>query len=310
MQKISGVILSAGKGSRIDPFNTQYPKPLLPIGNRPILGHHLEMFHRLGIGPAYIVVGHLMDRIINAFGRHSPEGDDINYVEQDNILGIAHAVGRVEPHLDGPFMLVLGDIFYLAPQMKRMVDRYMQGDVAAVLAVKEETSPEPVKKNFTVEMDDAGFVTRVVEKPRRPSTLLKGCGIYLFGPEVFDAIHRTPRTAMRDEYEITNTLQILIDDGHKVVTESVIDWDLNVTFPVDLLEGNLAYLQQSGRDNLVADGVHLGDEVRLERCVVGAGAHIQGPVHLSDCVVFPNTRVERGGDMDRTLFSGDLVIRC
>ena len=310
MQDLSGVILSAGKGSRIDPFNTQFPKPLLPIGNTPIIGHHLEMFRSLGISRVHIVVGHLMDHIINRFGRGSPDDVEIRYVEQDRILGIAHAVGRVEPLVDGPFMLVLGDIFYLAPHMQRMVERYRRGDVAAVLAVKRETEPGPVRKNFTVEMDEEGFVTRVVEKPREPATLLKGCGVYLFGPEVFDAIHRTPRTALRDEYEITNTIQILIDDGHKVVTEPVIDWDLNVTFPRDLLDGNLEWLGHVGQENLVDPSARVAPGARLTRCVVGAGAAIEGAARLDECVVFPDTQVRDDGPFTRTLFSGDLVIRC
>jgi len=310
MQDLTGVILSAGKGSRIDPFNTRFPKPLLPIGNRPIMGHHLEMFHAVGVKKVHIVVGHLMDRIINAFGRRSPEGTPIHYVEQTEILGIAHAVGRVEPHVDGPFLLVLGDIFYLAPQMHRLVERYARGDVACVLAVKEESDPEPVRKNFTVELDPAGYVTRVVEKPRRPKTLLKGCGVYLFGPEVFDAIHRTPRTALRDEYEITNTIQIMIDEGHKVATESVIDWDLNVTFPLDLLEGNMAWLDHLGKDNLIDPRARIHPDARLERCVVGPGAEIASPLELEHCVVFPDTRVSARGTLTNTLFSDDMVIRC
>ena len=310
MQELNGVILSAGKGSRIDPFNTQYPKPLLPIGNKPILGHHFEMFEGLGIKRVHVVVGHLMDRIINQFGRQSAGGTDIKYVEQLDILGIAHAVGRVEPYLDGPFILVLGDIFFIAPRMKQLIERYQRGDVAAVLAVKEETDPELVRKNFTVEIGSDGYVTRVVEKPRSPSTLLKGCGIYLFGPEVFDAVRKTPRTAMRDEYEITNTLQILIDSGHKVVTESVIDWDLNVTFPADLLSGNLAYLDHMKVDNMISPDATIHPEASLVRCVVGAGVSIQEPVTLEECVIFPETRVASEGVFRRTLFSGDLVLRC
>ena len=110
MDELVGVILSAGKGSRIDPFNAHFPKPLLPIGNRPIMGHHLETYRGLGITKCCVVVGHLMDRIINHFGRDANAGLDIRYVEQNDILGIAHAVGQVEPYVDGPFLLCLGDI--------------------------------------------------------------------------------------------------------------------------------------------------------------------------------------------------------
>ncbi|MEE2713705.1 MAG: sugar phosphate nucleotidyltransferase [Planctomycetota bacterium] len=310
MDELVGVILSAGKGSRIDPFNAHFPKPLLPIGNRPIMGHHLETYRGLGITKCCVVVGHLMDRIINHFGRDANAGLDIRYVEQNDILGIAHAVGQVEPYVDGPFLLCLGDIFYLAEDIDRLVTRYEQGDVAAVLAVKEEDDPDIVRRNFSVEVDDDGFVARVVEKPREPASLLKGCGIYLFGPEVFDAIRRTPRTALRNEYEITSSIQILIDDGHKVAVEPVIDWDLNVTFPGDLLDGNITYLRHLGLDNLIDETATIEDGVTLTRCVVGAGARVKGPGKLADCVVLPGTVVDAGQDLRRALVSPGLVSRC
>lgn len=309
-ETLTGVILSAGKGTRIDPFNAHFPKPLLPIGNVPIMGHHLDLFRSLGIPRAHIVVGHLMDRIINHFGRGHGTGIEIHYVEQEKILGIAHAVGTVEPFVPGPFLLCLGDIFYMASGMKRLVDRYRRGDVAAVLAVKEEQDAAPVRRNFTVDTDAAGYVTRVIEKPRQPKGLLKGCGIYLFGPEVFDAIRRTPRTALRDEYEITTTIQIMIEDGLKVAAEAVIDWDLNVTFPRDLLEGNLSWLRHVGRDHAIDPGATVHAGARLERCVVGPGVRITAARELKECVVLADTEVGPGEPLTRALVSGDLVIRC
>lgn len=307
---LAGVILSAGKGSRIDPFNAHFPKPLLPVGNKPIMEHHMDLFRSIGITDVHVVVGHLMDRIINHFGRGGDLGLNIRYVEQEQILGIAHAVGRIEPRVDGPFLLCLGDIFFLTSRLERLVERYGRGDVAAVLAVKEEETAEPVKRNFTVETDGQGYVAKVVEKPRSPRTLIKGCGIYLFGPEIFDAIRRTPRTALRDEYEITNSIQLLIEDGYRVAAEPVIDWDLNVTFPSDLLDGNIAWLERQGLRNLVDPAASVAPDVVLDQCIVGAGARLLGPRRLAQCVVLPGTRLAGGGDLHRCLVSGEIIARC
>lgn len=310
MSRLTGVILSAGKGTRIDPFNTHFPKPLLPIGNTPIMGHHLRMFRELGVKKTWIVVGHLMDRIIGHFGRGQSEGLEIHYAEQEKILGIAHAVGTVEHKVDGPFLLCLGDIFYLAEGMQRLVDRYARGDVAAVLAVKQESDPAPVKRNFTVELDADGYVNRVVEKPIKPRSLLKGCGIYLFGPEIFEAIRRTPRTALRDEYEITTSIQLMIEEGLKVAAESVISWDLNVTFPKDLLDGNLMWLDHVKARNLIDPSAQIHPEASLDRCVIGANVRILAPRILSECVILPNTELTEGEPLRRTIASGDLLTRC
>ena len=310
MDELTGVILSAGKGTRIDPFNARYPKPLLPIGNEPVIGHHLRVFRELGIRRVHIVVGHMMDQIIGHFGRGRDLGLEIHYVEQQQILGIAHAVGQVERHVDGPFLLALGDIFYLAPRISRLVDRFRQGDVEAVLAVKDEPDPGAVRKNFTVETDEDGYVRRVIEKPRNPTCRLKGCGIYLFGPAVFDAIHSTPRTALRDEYEITNTIQILIDDGHRVVAEPVVEWDLNVTFPGDLLEGNLRWLETAGLTNHGDPTARVHPEAVLDRCVIGARCEVPSGAHLHECVMLPDTLVPEGADHRRMILSREFEIRC
>ena len=98
-------------------------------------------------------------------------------------------------------------------------------DPAVAGAVKREPDLQAIKRNFIVMTEPDGKVTRVIEKPRHPRTDLKGCGIYLFDPAFFDAVRRTPRTAMRNEYEITDSIQIFIDDGYRVVGINLYDDD-------------------------------------------------------------------------------------
>lgn len=309
MSELTGVILSAGKGSRIDPFNAQYPKPLLPIGNVPILGHHIAMMRALGIRRVVLVVGHLMERIIAHFGRGEAFGVEITYVEQEQILGIAHAVGQAERHVEGGFLLCLGDIHYRSTRIGEMVELFRQKNLDGVLAVKEEQDPKVVQKNFTVETGAEGLVKRVIEKPRRPKNLLKGCGIYVFSDAIFDCIRRTPRTALRDEYEITTSIQILLEDGGRVAAANVIDHDLNVTFPHDLLDGNVDHLRDEGLVNLVDASAKVAAPERLKLCTVGAGARI-APRDMSECVVLPDAVVPEGPPLHRAIISRDVLLRC
>ena len=124
---------------------------------------------------------------------------------QEEMLGIAHAVSRLEAHVDRPFFLFLGDIFFATENLASMVERFLDGrGIGGVLACKREPNLEAIKRNFVVLLGPDGFVTRVIEKPRHPRTDLKGCGIYLFDLSFFDAVRRTPRTAMRNEYEVTD----------------------------------------------------------------------------------------------------------
>ena len=124
------------------------------------------------------------------------------------------------------------------------MDIFYREPFHAVLAVKEENDPELVKRNFAVILNEDGTVKRVIEKPKSVNSTLKGCGLYLFDLSIFDAIRRTPRTAMRDEYEITDSIQILINDGYRVGTASIIEEDVNLTYPRDLWECNLRQLKK------------------------------------------------------------------
>lgn len=309
-QELTGVILSAGKGSRIDPFNTHYPKPLLPIANLPIMGHHIEIFKTLGIRRVKIVVGHLMDKIINYFGRGDAFGVEIEYVEQEATLGIAHAVGRLESHVDGPFLLVLGDIFYAPRNLEQMVTLFEQQKGGAVLAVMVEEDVERLRKNFSVELDMNGCVRRVIEKPRNPPNNLKGCGIYMFGPEIFDAVRKTPRTALRDEYEITTSIQILIDDGYPVSVADVVAWDYNITFPKDLLLGNLKYLEEIQKSAVIAASAKVDPGAIVERSVIGENVVISAAARIRDSVLLNGARVTRAVDVSNMIVSPETWFQC
>ncbi|MEE9394506.1 MAG: sugar phosphate nucleotidyltransferase [Planctomycetota bacterium] len=308
--KLSGVILSAGKGSRIDPFNTHYPKPLLPIANQPIMGHHLEIFRSLGIKDVKIVVGHLMDKIISHYGRGESEGVNIDYVEQTATLGIAHAVGQLAPLVDQPFVLVLGDIYYAPKQLERMIEMFEAQGGGAVLAVMREKDPKILRKNFSVELGDDGLVCRVIEKPQIPTNDLKGCGIYLFGPEVFDAVRKTPRTALRDEYEITSTIQILIDDGYPVSVCEAVAWDFNITFAHDLLDGNLKYLDEHKLDCVIADSATIAEGTTIEHSVIGENVVISEAIEIRNSVILAGSRIDRRAVLDRVIVSPENWFQC
>ena len=105
-----GVILAAGKGARMYPFSERSPKPILPILNRPLLAHQIEVMRECGISDVHIVVGHLGYQVASFFGDGSNYGVRIHFVEQESTLGLAHAVGALESRIQVPFLLMLGDI--------------------------------------------------------------------------------------------------------------------------------------------------------------------------------------------------------
>lgn len=303
-----GVILAAGQGTRLQPFSETYPKPILPILGKPLLQYQIECLRDLGVRRVIIVIGHLGFAIVRALGDGRQLGVEIEYVDQGKTLGIAHAVSKLEPLVDRPFMLFLGDIFFVHEDLARMIAMLGTDGVRGVLAVKEETSIEAVRRNFVVREDDAGFVKRVIEKPQHPPSMLKGCGLYLFDPVFFDAARRTPRTAMRDEYELTDAIQIFVDDGHRVRAAHVIRDDLNLSYPADLLDINLKLLD--GTQSMIGTDVHLAPGCRIEHSVIMNGATVTHPIEIRDSLVFPGVTVTATSDIRRAIITTEGIIEC
>lgn len=294
--RYQGVILAAGHGSRMGPFGAQLPKPIVPICNRPLLAYQLDHMREAGIEEVFIVIGHLGYRITQILGDGSQYGVHIEYVEQHERLGIAHAVGQLEGRLDRPFLLMLGDIFFELDDIRRMIKVMEEHGAAAVLAVKEETDVDAVKRNFSVSLREDGTVKRVIEKPRHVPNMLKGCGLYLFDLPIFDAIRRTPRTAMRDEYELTDSIQILIDYEYAVRVAPVVTWDINLTYTQDLISCSLHQLRKVGASSMVGKECDIVKGVELVDTVVGDRVSIRHPVRLERCVVLSGVTLDDGQD--------------
>ncbi len=308
--KVVGVILAAGKGTRMAPFSTRFPKPLLPICNRPILEYQIEYMKRAGIDDVIIVIGHLGYAIARHFGEGDAFGVRIRYVEQQETLGIAHAVGRLEPFITSPFLLFLGDIFFITEDLSGMITLLFQQQASAVLAVKKEEDPEAIKRNFAVITNEQGLVKRVIEKPRYVTNSIKGCGLYLFDLHIFDAIRRTPRTAMRDEYEITDAIQILVDDGYPVLASEIVKKDMNVSFPHDVLLCSLEQLRFLKQRSLIGKGCRIHEGAVIEDSVLGDRVTVLHPVRIKESLIFSDTVVDTTEDLERCILNQETFIDC
>jgi len=309
--QLTGVILAAGKGVRMLPFSEHYPKPILPVCNKPILAYQIETMKKLGIDEILIVVGHLGYKIADALGDGSRYGVKIQYVDQGETLGIAHAVYKLESKISTSFMLFLGDIFYMTQDLGQMIDLFNSNDISGVLATKLEDDPEAIARNFSVLLDEEGYVKRLIEKPRHVQSNLKGCGIYLFEQDVFDALRRTPRTAMRDEYEITDAVQIMVDDGKKVVHSNVIEEDMNLTYPADLLSCNFRALGELGEDVFVGEGGSVHEKVSITHSIIGNGVTVDHECTISNSLVFDGVEIPQNlTRLDNVIMTPFQTIHC
>jgi dTDP-glucose pyrophosphorylase len=277
-----------------------------------LLHYQLQRYADLGIQKVFIVVGHLGFDIIKSIGYGARWGLEIVYTEQERTLGIAHALGQIESKIEHPFIMSLGDIYFEADDLQPALELFSDPEIKGVLLSKHETDREMVKRNFTIKEDAAGYVTQVIEKPRYTESTTKGCGIYFFKQEIFDAIRRTPRTAMRDEYEITDSIQILINLGYKVRNQTLVKEDMNLTSAVDLLDLNLRLLAQNGDSVVVGEQSRIADNIKLTNCIVGRNCVLTGSGHLENCLVFSHTNIEIENHHHRTVFTPfeQIAVKC
>ncbi len=306
-----GVILAGGKGFRMESFSSDYPKAILPICNRMLMEYHIEEMSKIGIKNIIVLIGHLGFNIADAIGSGEKFGVKMSYIDQGQPLGIAHALGKLEAFIDSRFLLFLGDIFFItASGLGPMIDLMEKSKANAILATKIEHDRDALQRNFAVFLEDGTLdgVKKVIEKPRYIVHNIKGCGLYLFDRHIFDAIRRTPRTAMRDEYEITDSIQILIEDGFSVKQLSIVEEDVNLTVPDDLIKCNMRMLKWKGLKKLIGEGVKLDKDAQIINSVIGNNVEISSPIKITNSVIFDNVKLDVTGDITNSIVTPEKVI--
>ena len=291
---MKAVILAAGEGTRMRPLTANLPKPLLPVAGKPFLRHTLEAVRAAGIPEVAILIGWQGHRIRESFGRGEDLGLSIDYEEQTERLGTAHAIGQLRRHVDGPFVSVNGDVVVSGEALRGLV-AYHAKVGGTVLGLAEVSDPRP----FGVVEMDGDRVRTLEEKPRTPKSHLINAGIYVFEPSIFPVIDATPKS-LRGEYEITDTVRALLakQDVHGFRLPG--DW-LDVGRPWDLLRANAALLAplKGALLGTVDAGATLVGEVLVEEGArVRPGSHVEGPTILGagaeigpNCYIRPSTYV-------------------
>src|SRR5215211_6538751 len=184
VEKLKGLILSGGKGTRLRPLTHTSAKQLVPVANKPVLFYGLEAMADARIEEVGVIVApETGGEIRSAAGDGSRFGLRIDYIEQEEPLGLAHAVLTAEPFLGAsPFVMYLGDNL-LQGGMEDLVAQFRAGGAEALILL----TPVPDPEHYGVAELDEGRVTRLVEKPSEPHTDLALVGVYMFTPAVFEA---------------------------------------------------------------------------------------------------------------------------
>jgi glucose-1-phosphate thymidylyltransferase len=272
---MKGLILSGGKGTRLRPLTYTSAKQLVPVANKPVLFYGIESLAATGIREIGMVVGDTQAEIRAAVGDGSRWDVRVTYIEQDAPRGLAHAVLISEPFIGAePFVMYLGDNL-LNKGINGFVDEFVTRAPAAQILLTRVRDPQM----FGVAELCNGRVVRLVEKPKEPKSDLALVGVYMFSPAVFDSVKRI-KPSFRNELEITDAIQDLIDRGLEVRPHLVDGWWKDTGKLEDMLEANRLILDTIVRrvDGCVDAESRVEGKVVIESGAVVERSVIRGPV--------------------------------
>jgi len=280
---VKGLILSGGKGTRLRPITFTSAKQLIPIANKPVLFYGIEALRDAGLTEIGIVVGDTRDEVKRVVGDGNRWGVDISYIEQDEPAGLAHAVLISEGFLkDEPFVMYLGDNLILGG-IKELVKEFTETRPNCQILLARVSNPT----QFGVAEIQDDKVVRLVEKPKEPMSDLALVGVYMFDSHIFEAV-KNIKPSWRNELEITDAIQYLIDRGYEVRSQMVKGWWKDTGRLDDLLEANRMVLDTM--DNRIEGFVDNESKVDF-KVVIEGGAEVIRSVVRGPAIIGKNSKI-------------------
>ncbi len=210
---MKGIILAAGKGTRLRPWTDDMPKPLLNLAGKPIIGYVLDGFADCGIDDVSIVIGYLGEKIIEHYGNEY-RGMKIRYYEQKELLGTGHALLLAEDILKSEsFMLSFGDVLVDNENYAALVDFHKRGGFDASITLNHVDDPYAGAAVYV----NGDRVVKLIEKPPKgeSTTNWNNRGVFIFTPVIFDEVHAL-KLSPRGEYDLPTAVNQLVEKGKPV----------------------------------------------------------------------------------------------
>ena len=216
---LPAVVMAGGFGKRLLPLTEQVPKPMLPVGDKPLLELTIEQLRRSGIREVNLTTHYLPENIIDHFGDGEAFGVKLNYSREDHPLGTAGGL-RLMKRPERPFLVINGDILTGVP-FQNMLAFHREHDAQITVGVRKYEVQVPFG---VVESDDV----RVTELKEKPSlTFFINAGIYILEPTAYDRIPEGRR------FDMTELIHTLLQEGQTVVSFPIVEYWLDIGQPAD-----------------------------------------------------------------------------
>ncbi|TMI63957.1 glucose-1-phosphate thymidylyltransferase [Candidatus Bathyarchaeota archaeon] len=317
---MKGLLLAGGHGTRLRPLTYTGNKHMLPIANKPMLMYGFDQMRASGIREIGVILGPLQEGIVEALEDGSKFGVKVTYIAQPEPKGIAHAVLISKEFVgDSPFIVHLGDNL-LKDNIPEFAREFLRSEADASVILTRVNDPE----RFGVVLLEEGRIIKLIEKPKQYISDLALAGVYFLRPTIFPIIEKL-RPSRRNELEITDAIQKLLDLGGKITYHEVSGWWKDTGRPEDILEANQLVLKdlKTSIGGMIEHGVTVSGEVEVgEGTIVHSGATLRGPIVIGDhseigdgASVGPNTSLGShvrilGATIENSIVLDGTVVDC
>ena len=311
---MKGVILSGGKGTRLAPITSSYPKQLIPVAGEPCLIHCIGYLKSAGITEIAIVIsketGHLIQEELSTYSL----GLDISFIVQDEPTGLAHAVGITRDFTkDDDFVVLLGDNLF-DQSIEPLIETFKKNKADSSILLKEVDRPYQFG---VVKFGKDGKAEKLVEKPKEFVSNFAIVGVYIFSEKIYEAIDAI-EPSLRGEYEITDAIALQVEQGMNVHTEILKSYWFDSGTRTGLLDANKRMLIARKKfDNSCSDlrNSYLHGDIAIGKGTIIENSNIMGPVVIGDnvkitnAVIGPFTSIGSDSTIDNTEIQDSVLMK-
>jgi glucose-1-phosphate thymidylyltransferase len=298
------IIPVAGVGTRLKPHTYTTPKVLLNVGGKPMLGHILDKLLEEKVHKATFVIGHLGNQIKDYVVSEYPS-IKADFIEQKKMEGLGHAIYTAIPTFDDKeIFIILGDTVF---------DVYLKDvfkNKQSALGVKKVEDPS----RFGVAVMENSFIKKLIEKPTTPVSNLALVGLYYIAnadalvKSLNKLVEKDIRT--KGELQLTDALQMMLDDGEKVKTFDVEGW-YDCGKPETLLSTNKFLLDKKSSSRKFENAViispsYIADDAKIDNSVIGPYATIDKGCIIKESVI-KNSIVGANSQVSKAMLSGSII---
>lgn len=315
---MKGIILHGGHGTRLRPLTHTGPKQLLPIANKPMSQYALEEMREAGVKEIGIILGHVYpEKVREYYGDGSKFGVKITYIYQDNPKGISHAIRLAKDFVgNDKFLVILGDNIF-AKSLSDYAKRFESSKSDAMILLCKTNDPS---RFGVAELNGSGKITKIVEKPKEPKSDLVVIGVYFLTPKIFDIID-VLKPSWRDELEITDALQLLMDKNGIIDYDIVTGWWKDTGTAEDILHANKLVLENissyayDNKDYEIKNNILIGKNTTISSdssitgpAIIGKSCSISHGVKLGPNVSIGNNVSLKHCEIDDSILMDNCIV--